>query len=166
LPTSSVGENTNPARAVGESTMEAPPVGDNTKERSPLFPDWMRQGEFFMCDVLERLSGVRIPTNVTTGDVEILNGFGLIDRYRIVREAREGRMQEIEVTLSDWVFNAINAHEVLTLNRNYFRLRKPLKRRVYEIVRKHCGSKDRWLISFEKFKKNAAPSPWTSNSTA
>jgi hypothetical protein len=101
---------------------------------------------------LERLSGVRITTNVTTGDVEILDGFGLIDRYRIVRETREGRMQEIEITLSDWVFNAINAREVLTLNRNYFRLRKPLERRVYEIARKHCGAKSTWSIGLEKLR--------------
>ena len=102
---------------------------------------------------LERLSGTRITTNVTTGDVEILDGFGLIDRFRIVRETRDGRMQDIEVTLSDWVFNAINAREILTINRNYFRLRKPLERRLYEIARKHCGQKDEWRIGFEKIKK-------------
>jgi len=48
-------------------------------------------------------------------------------------------MQEVEVRLSDWVFSAIRAKEVLTLNRLYFRLRKPLERRLYEIARKHCG---------------------------
>jgi len=68
---------------------------------------------------LERLSGTRIITNVTTGNVEVLDGFGLIDRFRIVRETRDGRMQDIEVTLSEWVFNAISAREVLTLHRNY-----------------------------------------------
>ncbi|MCA9184408.1 MAG: replication initiator protein A [Pirellulaceae bacterium] len=30
---------------------------------------------------------------------------------------------------------------MLTLHRDYFRLRKPLERRVYEIARKHCGPK-------------------------
>ncbi len=48
-------------------------------------------------------------------------------------------MQEIEVKLSDWVFQAIQHKEVLTLHRDYFRLRKPLERRIYEIARKHCG---------------------------
>ena len=101
---------------------------------------------------LERLSGTRITTNVTTGDVEVLDGFGLIDRYRIVRETRDGRMQDVEVTLSDWVFNAINAHEVLTLHRDYFRLRKPLERRLYEIARKHCGYASKWRIGLQKLK--------------
>jgi len=99
---------------------------------------------------LERLSGTRIETNVTTGSVEVLDGFGLIDRYRIVRETRHGRMQDLEITLSDWVFNAISAREVLTLHRNYFRLRKPLERRLYEIGRKHCGSAPEWKIGLAK----------------
>ncbi len=34
---------------------------------------------------------------------------------------------------------AIKAHEVLTLPPDYFRLRKPTERRIYEIARKHCG---------------------------
>jgi hypothetical protein len=99
---------------------------------------------------LERLMGTHITTNVTTGDVEILDGFGLIDRYRIVRETRDGRMQDVEVILSDWVFNAIEAREVLTLHRNYFRLRKPLERRLYELARKHCGQSPEWRIGLAK----------------
>ena len=101
---------------------------------------------------LERLAGTRIETNVTTGSVEVLDGFGLIDRYRIVRETRDGRMQEVEVKLSDWVFNAVKSREVLTLHRNYFRLRKPLERRLYEIARKHCGAQSEWGIGLEKLK--------------
>ena len=96
---------------------------------------------------LARLQGTQIETNIVTGDVEQLDIFSIIDRARIVRETRDGRMQEIEVRLSDWVFNAIQAHEVLTLHRNYFRLRKPLERRIYEIARKHCGPKKDWKIS-------------------
>lgn len=100
----------------------------------------------------ERLAGTRIETNVTTGSVEVLDGFGLIDRYRIVRETRDGRMQEVEVKLSDWVFNAVRSREVLTLHRNYFRLRKPLERRLYEIARKHCGAQADWSIGLDKLK--------------
>ena len=96
---------------------------------------------------LVRLQGTQIETNIVTGDIEQLDIFSIIDRARIVRETRDGRMQEIEVQLSDWVFNAIQAQEVLTLHRNYFRLRKPLERRIYEIARKHCGLKSEWKIS-------------------
>ena len=94
----------------------------------------------------ERLAGTRITTNITTGNVEILDGFGLIDSFRIIRATRDGRMQEVEIRLSDWVFNAIRHREVLTIHRDYFRLRKPLERRMYELARKHCGRKDEWRI--------------------
>ena len=58
---------------------------------------------------LERLRGTTISTNIVTGGREEFDTFGIIDRARIVRETREGRMQEVEITLSDWVFNAIQA---------------------------------------------------------
>ena len=101
---------------------------------------------------LERLAGTRIQTNITTGDTEVLDGFGLIEQYRIVRESRDGRMLDMEIKLSGWVFNAIRSKEVLTLSRDYFRLRKPLERRMYEIARKHCGAKQEWKIGLPKLK--------------
>ena len=41
---------------------------------------------------------------------------------------------------------------MLTLSRNYFRLRKLLERRLYEIAHKHCGYKQRWVIGLTKLK--------------
>lgn len=102
---------------------------------------------------LTRLQGTQIETNIVTGDTEQLDIFSIIDRAKIVREMRDGRMQEIEIQLSDWVFNAIQAQEVLTLNRNYFRLRKPLERRIYEIARKHCGYKAEWKIGLSALQR-------------
>ena len=101
---------------------------------------------------LERLQGTQIETNITTGGVEQIDGFSLIDRYRIVRETRDGRMLDLEVTLSDWTFNAIAGNDVLTLNRRYFQLRKPLERRLYELARKHCGTQPEWKCGLEKLK--------------
>ena len=110
---------------------------------------------------LERLGGTRISTNLVTGGEEVFENFGLIDRSKIVRQTREGRMQEVEIRLSDWVFNAIRAKEVLTLHRDYFRLRKPLERRMYELARKHCGQQNNWSISLDLLQKKCG-----SNSTS
>lgn len=107
---------------------------------------------------MERLRGTTISTNIVTGGEEQLDVFGLIDRARIVRQTRDGRMQDVEITLSDWVFNAIRAREVLTLHRDYFRLRKPLERRIYELARKHCGQKDEWRISLDLLQKKCGSS--------
>jgi plasmid replication initiation protein len=102
---------------------------------------------------LQRLRGTSISTNILTGGKEIFRDFGLIESSEIVRETRDGRMQEVEVVLSDWVFNAIEANEVLTLHRDYFRLRRPLERRLYEIARKHCGNQPCWKIGLELLQK-------------
>src|SRR5271170_4453143 len=102
---------------------------------------------------LDRLSGTRIRTNIKTGEQEITEGFGLIDSWRIIRQSANGRMTELQINLSDWVFNAVTAREILTLSRDYFRLRKPLERRIYELARKHCGQQDEWVISVELLKK-------------
>lgn len=112
----------------------------------------MTNGQAYMAlkSALERLSGTRISTNILAGGQEEFETFGLIERAKIVRETRDGRMQDVEVKLSDWVYAAIEQKEVLTLSRNYFRLRKPLERRAYEIARKHCGRQSQWRISLEK----------------
>ena len=111
------------------------------------------QGYEGLKSAMERLSGTRISTNITTGGQEVFETFGLIEHAKIVRETRDGRMQEVEVKISDWVFSSIRHQQVLTLHPNYFRLRKPLERRIYEIARKHCGKKDEWRISLELLQK-------------
>lgn len=104
-----------------------------------------------LLDALDRLEGTRIRTNIVTGDEEQIDGFGLIDASSIRRKhGFDGRLLWCEVKLSEWVFNAIRNEEILTLHRDYFRLRKPLERRVYELARKHCGLQKSWRISLGK----------------
>jgi len=111
-------------------------------------------------EALERLAGTRITTNIATGGIEATRGFGLIDAWEILRHTRAGRMISVSVTLSDWLFRAVMAKSVLTLSRDYFRLRKPLERRVYEIARKHCGRQAEWRISVAVLhKKSGSNSP-------
>ena len=100
---------------------------------------------------LRRLQGTQIETNITTGGKEQWEVFSFIDNAKTVRETRDGRMQAVEITLSDWVFNAIDEKggEILTISRDYFRLRKPLERRLYELARKCCGQNTKWHFRVE-----------------
>lgn len=108
---------------------------------------------------LERLRGTSIKTDIKTGGVRVKEGFGLIDSWAIVEKSPDNeRMIAVEVTLSKWLFNAVQAHEVLTIHRNYFRLRKPLERRLYELARKHCGSQASWNISLELLREKCSAS--------
>tara|TARA_R110002167_G_scaffold366392_1_gene595691 strand:+ start:7761 stop:8723 length:963 start_codon:yes stop_codon:yes gene_type:complete len=100
-----------------------------------------------LIEAFERLAGTRITTNLVTGEAETTSGFGLIEAWEVVRKSRGGRMISVTVTLSDWLFRAVQAKSVLTLSRDYFNLRKPLERRLYELARKHCGQQRTWRAS-------------------
>ena len=104
-------------------------------------------------DALVRLSGTQIKTNVKTGKEEQLDVFHLVESAHIRRNEKTGRVMELRIKLSDWLFNAVEAYEVLTLHPDYFRLRKPIERRIYELARKHCGKHEMWPISLELLKK-------------
>lgn len=106
-------------------------------------------------EAFERLAGTRITTNLETGGMEATRGFGLIESWEILRRSRGGRMISVTVTLSEWLYRAVLAKSVLTLSRDYFRLRKPLERRVYELARKHCGRQPDWRVSLATLHKKA-----------
>ena len=111
-------------------------------------------------EAFERLAGTRITTNIVTGEREVTSGFGLIEAWEIVRKTRGGRMVSVRVTLSDWIYQAVLNRSVLTLNRDYFGLRRPLERRIYELARKHCGQQRHWRVSVETLlKKSGSTSP-------
>ena len=92
------------------------------------------------------MAGTRITTDIRTGGIKVREGFGIIDRWKIVERSSDERMIAVEVTLSEWLYNAVQAFDVLTIHPDYFRLRKPIARRIYELARKHCGRQAQWTI--------------------
>lgn len=96
---------------------------------------------------LDRLQGVSIKTNIKTNKREITRAFGVFDHYEVVESSKvKNRMVRLEITVSDWFYNSILGKDVLTINRDYFRLGKPMERRLYEIARKHCGKQQSWSV--------------------
>ena len=55
-------------------------------------------------------------------------------------------MRYLDIKLSDWLYRAVTSAEVLPISREYFRLRRPIDRRLYELARKHCGRQATWRI--------------------
>lgn len=101
-------------------------------------------------DALTRLRGCTVKTNIRTGDIYRTSVFGMIESGDLVRRyGFDGRLQHVELTLSEWLWSAIEARQVLTLHPDYFRLRQPLERRLYEIGRKHCGHQAEWWIGLD-----------------
>jgi plasmid replication initiation protein len=116
-------------------------------------------------DLLNRLRGTTIQTNIETGGVIQTEGFGLIDGYKISHEKKRtvketdergkevtrhiSRVLQFSVTVSEWLYNGLMNYEVLTLDHAYFRLSRSIERRLYEIARKHCGDQPMWKINID-----------------
>jgi len=109
-------------------------------------------------DCLNRLRGTTINTNIKTGGVTIVSGFGLIDSWNAIKRDDRERAIAVEIKVSDWFYNSIIANELLTINRDYFRIRKPIERRIYEISRKHCGDAPSFKIGLDKLHKKTGSS--------
>jgi plasmid replication initiation protein len=94
----------------------------------------------------QRLTGTTFETDIQTGGRVESRVFSLIAEGGFVRNAGSNRVHHCELILSDWVMRAVEASEVLSISPTYFRLRRPLERRLYEIARKHLGSQTSWQI--------------------
>jgi plasmid replication initiation protein len=119
-------------------------------------------------DMLRRLRGTTIETNIPTGADKVTQteGFSMIDSFKVISgktrlntaiDPKTGKSETIEVervysfsvTISEWLYNGLLNFEVLTLDRAYFGLTRSIERRLYEIVRKHCGDQAMWKINIE-----------------
>ena len=101
-------------------------------------------------DAFARLIGTTFTTNIRTGNKIETQIFSMVDRGGFVRTADEKfQLDYCEVVLSEWMMRAIEHNEVLSIHEDYFRIRRPLERRLYEICRKHCGTQKRWQIDLQ-----------------
>ena len=102
----------------------------------------------------QRLQGTQFKTSIKTGGKREVRIFSLIDEGGyVMKEEGEWRLDYCEVVLSDWFMRAIEANEVVTISEDYFRLRRPLERRIYEIARKHCNNQKQWKIGLAKLQE-------------
>ena len=97
---------------------------------------------------LQRLVGTRITIESENKDRREARGFGLLEGFRVVEE-KDGRMIRVEMTLPDWLYRSIHPKGVLRISPDYFRIRKPLNRRIYEVGRKFCGHQTEFKISLK-----------------
>ena len=111
-----------------------------------------KQFEMFR-DALNRLSGTRIMTEIETGGERSASGFGLLDGWEVTEENSKKLPLKVVIELPHWLYRSITKDEVLPISKEYFRLRKPIDRRIYEIARKHCGRQESWKVSLDLLHK-------------
>ena len=106
-------------------------------------------------DAFTRLLGTTFKTDIMTGGKREVRYFSLIESGSgfVFKDDDRMRLDYCEVILSDWLMRAIESNEVVTISPEYFRLRRPLERRLYEIGRKHCGKQKRWQIGLSKLQE-------------
>ncbi|MDR1528863.1 MAG: replication initiator protein A [Burkholderiales bacterium] len=95
---------------------------------------------------LRRLKGTIVQTNISVKNKEEEENFGLIERSKITKHNETGVIM-VSIELPTWLMRSIKEKRVLTINPDYFKLRKPLDRRIYELARKHCGHQAKWKVS-------------------
>jgi len=106
-------------------------------------------------NALDRLKGTTLKMEWDTPTHRVAKGIGLINEWIVVEE-KDGRMVRVEVQLPDWLYKSVlNQKNLLTISPDYFRLRKPLDRRIYELARKHCGEQTSFTISLELLLKKS-----------
>lgn len=107
-----------------------------------------------LLDAMFRLRSTTIVTTIEADETKERRGFGWIETFRVLeRRTQAGKkiMAACEITLNEWMFRAIvKDRRVLTINPGYFELSMGLKRRLYELARKHCGYQERWVITLPK----------------
>ena len=99
-------------------------------------------------EALERLKGTSVKVESENKKERIARSFSLISDWYIVEE-KDGRMIRVEVEIPQWLFDSVANKQVLSISPDYFRLRRPLDRRIYELARKHCGYQSSWKIGLD-----------------
>ena len=129
---------------------EARTVGSSWAECKTGGVEYQRLEQAF-----QRLIGTTFQTDIQTGNKRETRFFNLIDSGSgfVMKGEGKWRLDYCEVILSDWLMRAIEGDEVVTISHDYFRLRRPLERRIYEIGRKHCGAQKKWHIGLAKLQE-------------
>lgn len=99
-----------------------------------------------------RLGGTLYKTNIMAGDHVEKRQFSLIGDGSgfVFKDNKAMRLDYCEIVLSEWVMSSIRGGDVLAISPEYFKLRRPLERRLYEIARKHCGNQKSFEIGMAK----------------
>lgn len=117
-----------------------------------------KQYELFQ-NALNRLSGTKIEIYKQVYDMneklteETTENMSLLDSWMITKEGKNNLPLKVLVELPLWLYNSVLTNQVLTISPDYFRLRKSMDRRIYEIARKFCGKQEQFKIGLGRLRE-------------
>jgi len=111
---------------------------------------------------LRRLAKTTISvTNLAGGKRRQVDTRPLIGEYRVVSKTMTGKVDEIDITIPDWVYLSVvktdKALPLLTLNPDYFLISSGLGRFVYRLARKAAGQGTATYSVRELHKRSGSP---------
>jgi len=111
---------------------------------------------------LRRLAKTTISvTNLAGGKRRQVDTRPLIGEYRVVSKTSTGKVDEIEITIPDWVYLSVVKTEkvlpLLTLNPDYFLISSGLGRFIYRLARKAAGKGTATYSVRELHKRSGSP---------
>lgn len=82
-------------------------------------------------------------TNLSSGKRRQVDTRPLIGEFRVVSKTNTGKVDEVEITIPDWVYTSVVKNEkslpLLTLHQDYFLISSGLGRFIYRLARKAAG---------------------------
>lgn len=77
--------------------------------------------------------------------------FGLIESWNIVeKKSSKLKSSAIYITIPEWLHKSLYGQKTININPEYFKIRKPISRRMYEIALKKCRRNKQFSITLHK----------------
>jgi len=91
---------------------------------------------------LDRLQGTTVSIRSESNGRRHAKAFGLIDGWDVVSKTDTGRASKVEIGIPGWIYEGVvrETPSLLTLNPDYFLLRRPLAKTLYRLARKTAGN--------------------------
>mgnify|MGYP003375151661 CR=1 FL=1 len=100
-------------------------------------------------------------TNLGGGKRRQVDTRPLIGEYKVVSTTNTGKVDEVEITIPDWVYlSVVRADKVLpllTLNPDYFLISSGIGRFIYRLARKAAGKTDAHYTVADLYRRSGSP---------
>lgn len=95
----------------------------------------------------------------------ITKGFSYINDFTITAKSKKGTVTEVEIEIPDWIYQGIvktgkeETPSILTLDKDYFKIKKSLEKALYRFARQRAGKTDAKIPLLNLHKQSGMKTP-------